>query len=527
MARFYYNKHLQISLESKNRQEQANALKRIAESYLKEGELDSATAAFGKVYKLLDALKDERIAGGVSSVLKDLGQLELKKGNVQEAMNFFRQGIPIAAQTDNNNVLSDIYLEMAGVFRSGGNTDSCIYYALRSLHSGQQNRYAKNILAATHLLALVYEPIDAKEALQYHKEASAINDSLFNTAKATQVHNLFFMEQQRKQELKLSQTKYNNRLKLYSVMAVAFLFMAGAVVLYQMNRNKQKANTILNNQKQEIENQRSKAEKALEELKATQAQLIQAEKMASLGEMTAGIAHEIQNPLNFVNNFSEINEELIEELKLQKTKAEQDSTLENELLNGIAQNSTKIKMHGKRADAIVKGMLEHSRLASGVKEPTDINALAAEFLQLAYHGLRGSDKSFNTSMITDFDTTIGAIPVIPQDIGRLLLNLYNNAFYAVNEKIKGKTENYKPLITVKTKKDKNRILIMIEDNGDGIPENIIDKIFQPFFTTKPTGQGTGLGLSLAYDIVKAHRGDITVHSTKDERTEFIVQLPAS
>jgi two-component system NtrC family sensor kinase len=256
--------------------------------------------------------------------------------------------------------------------------------------------------------------------------------------------------------------------------------------------------------------------------------------MASLGELTAGIAHEIQNPLNFVNNFSEVSNELISELKVERLKVEneRDKELEDELLNDIAQNLGKINHHGKRASSIVKGMLEHSRTNTGQKEPTDINALADEYLRLAYHGLRAKDKSFNATMKTDFDESVGNINIIPQDISRVLLNLINNAFYAVNEKSKEGVAGYEPTVEVSTKKEGNKVLLGVKDNGSGIPDAIKDKIFQPFFTTKPTGQGTGLGLSLSYDIVKAHGGTIEVESqpagqagAEREGTTFILKLP--
>ena len=249
--------------------------------------------------------------------------------------------------------------------------------------------------------------------------------------------------------------------------------------------------------------------------------------MASLGELTAGIAHEIQNPLNFVNNFSDINKELIEELKAErlKLKAEKSKKTEDEILSDLESNEEKINHHGKRADAIVKNMLQHSRKSTGIKEPTDINALCDEYLRLAYHGLRAKDKSFNADFKTDFDETIGKINVVQQDIGRVLLNLFNNAFYAVNEKKKLLANSYQPIAEVKTRKLNDKVEIIVSDNGNGIPKNITDKIFQPFFTTKPTGQGTGLGLSLAYDIItKEHNGMIKVESKEGEGSEFIIQL---
>ena len=265
----------------------------------------------------------------------------------------------------------------------------------------------------------------------------------------------------------------------------------------------------------------------LNDLKAAQAQLIQSEKMASLGELTAGIAHEIQNPLNFVNNFSDVSTELVDEMNQEIEKGNlEDAKL---IAQDLKQNLEKINHHGKRAGDIVKGMLQHSRSSSGVKEPTNINALADEYLRLAYHGLRAKDKTFNAATKTDYDDTIGLINIIPQDIGRVILNLITNAFYAAPLPPEGgfKDPDYihNPTIWLSTKKVGDKVLISVRDNGPGIPQKILDKIFQPFFTTKPTGQGTGLGLSLSYDIVKAHGGELKVETKEGEGSEFIIQLP--
>jgi two-component system, NtrC family, sensor kinase len=242
--------------------------------------------------------------------------------------------------------------------------------------------------------------------------------------------------------------------------------------------------------------------------------------MASLGELTAGIAHEIQNPLNFVNNFSEVNKELADELEQEIDKGNYAEA--KSIAKDIKDNEEKINHHGKRADAIVKGMLQHSQSSSGVKEPTDINALADEYLRLAYHGLRAKDKLFNATMKTTFDSSIGSVSIIPQDIGRVLLNLYNNAFFAVSEKQKLTIEGYDPTVTISTKKANGELEISVADNGNGIPEKVLDKVFQPFFTTKPTGQGTGLGLSLSYDIIKAHHGKIKINNSPGEGAEFTI-----
>jgi len=263
--------------------------------------------------------------------------------------------------------------------------------------------------------------------------------------------------------------------------------------------------------------------KSFNDLTAAQAQLIQSEKMASLGELTAGIAHEIQNPLNFVNNFSDVNKELLIEMNDEIDKGNLSEV--RSIAKDVIDNEEKINHHGKRADAIVKNMLQHSRTSSGQKESTDINALTDEYLRLSYHGLRAKDKSFNATMKTDFDSGIGKVNIISQDVGRVILNLINNAFYAVDEKKKKTGNDYEPTVFVSTKKNNGKVEIKVSDNGNGIPQKVLVKIFQPFFTTKPTGQGTGLGLSLSYDIVKAHGGELKVETKEGEGSDFIIELP--
>lgn len=283
----------------------------------------------------------------------------------------------------------------------------------------------------------------------------------------------------------------------------------------------------LEQKRKAIEETNEALTKSLDELKAAQHQLVQSEKMASLGELTAGIAHEIQNPLNFVNNFSEISIELIDEMKTELDVGNFDEA--KSLASDIIQNLEKISHHGKRADAIVKGMLQHSRSSSGQNEATDINALVDEYLRLAYHGLRARDHSFNATLLTDFDPSIQSIHIIPQDIGRVVLNLITNAFYVVGEKNAASVANgetYEPTVSVSTKRSGDNILISVKDNGNGIPRSILDKIFQPFFTTKPTGQGTGLGLSLSYDIVKAHGGELKVETETNAGSTFTILIPA-
>ena len=353
-------------------------------------------------------------------------------------------------------------------------------------------------------------------AYKYQGLALVAKDSLYKIRirNLADFQNLSLEESLRLENLENERIRTQSKIRTYGMLAGLAVLTIIGFILYRNNRQKQKTNKVL--------------EKTLFNLQSTQSQLIQSEKMASLGELTAGIAHEIQNPLNFVNNFSEVSNELIDEMKTEFKKGDTDEGFA--IADDIKQNLEKILHHGKRADAIVKGMLQHSSSGTGKKEPTDINKLADEYLRLAYHGLRAKDKSFNATMKTDFDETIGNINIIPQDIGRVILNLINNAFYVVDEKKKHASASsagqpYEPTVSVSTKKINGKVEIKVNDNGNGIPQKVLDKIFQPFFTTKPTGQGTGLGLSLSYDIVKAHGGEIKVNTKESEGTEFSIILP--
>ncbi|MEJ7821300.1 MAG: ATP-binding protein [Chitinophagaceae bacterium] len=369
-----------------------------------------------------------------------------------------------------------------------------------------------DILRDYKMLAELYEQTGNNEkAKDSYKTFISLQDSL--QADQSKYRSLSFETEQEMNEKELSITKLQSENKISALtknftfgIAVLVLLLAG--VVYYRFKAKQKANKVL--------------EETLTNLKSTQTQLIQSEKMASLGELTAGIAHEIQNPLNFVNNFSEVSNELIGEMV---EEVEKGNTMEvKAIAEDVKQNLEKILHHGKRADAIVKGMLQHSIASTGKKELTDINALADEYLRLSYYGLCAKDKTFNATLNTDFDNTLEKINIIPQDIGRVILNLLTNAFYAVNEKKKQQPEGYEPTVSVSTKKVSGKVELKVADNGNGIPQKVVDKIFQPFFTTKPTGQGTGLGLSLRYDIIKAHGGEIKVQTKEGEGAEFIIQF---
>ncbi|GAB4018086.1 hypothetical protein GCM10028808_51520 [Spirosoma migulaei] len=374
---------------------------------------------------------------------------------------------------------------------------------------------------------------DYAKAYQYFLQYSAYKDSLTAETTTRRLASLAYKQNLLKKEAQIKlltkdrqlREQESNRQRQFVLVLVGCIALLAAfsIILTRNNRAKHLANQQLHEQKEALQ-------QALVELKTTQDQLIQSEKMASLGELTAGIAHEIQNPLNFVNNFSEVSSELVDELKEGpfQNLPETDKEYADEILGDLTLNLQKITHHGSRASAIVKGMLEHSRTSTGERQPTDLNALGDEYLRLAYHGLRAKDKTFNAELKTDFDPKLGKLTVVQQDLGRVLLNLFNNAFYAVSERKKQQPDNYHPTVKISTKRTANQVTIRISDNGTGIPQAVKDKIFQPFFTTKPSGAGTGLGLSLSYDIItKGHNGSLLVQSQEGEGTAFTIELPIS
>ena len=480
----------------------------MGDAYEQLNDLDAAE----KKARMLEE-KQGRNARWVMIYRRLEANIAVKRKDLPLAIKYYRESNEVAIGQSEFREAATTCNGMAVAFKKMGENDSAIFYAKQGLKLGQMLSYRNRILAASTLLAELYAEKDPKEAVKYYQIASAATDSLYGVRKVLKLQSSTMKEQGRMAEQEAARIAYQNKVKQWGLVGGVAVFLFIALILYRNNRQKQKTNKVL--------------ETTLANLRTTQSQLIQAEKMASLGELTAGIAHEIQNPLNFVNNFSEVNKELIEEVKSEKIKdkSERNDELEMELLGDIEKNLEKISHHGKRADAIVKGMLQHSRISSGQKEPTDINALCDEYLRLAYHGLKAKDKSFNATIEAEFDNSITKINVNPQDIGRGMLNLINNAFYAVNEKAKQNISGYEPTVTVSTTKQNGKVEIRVEDNGNGIPQRMLDKIFQPFFTTKPTGQGTGLGLSMSYDIVKAHGGEIKVETKERDYTRFIITLP--
>ncbi|MFN3997525.1 ATP-binding protein [Algoriphagus sp.] len=517
-----YKEVIRLGEEHNNEFSLVNSNMNIGSIYLELNRLDSA-----KIYTNRGLFYSEKTGYKTyqGAMLRDLGDIHFKENNLDSAkVNYWKS---IHVNSEQNNLAAKIitFLSLAKMYESLSQVDSMQYYASSAYQMASKLKAKGGIEASSKLLSNAFDRKgNVDSAFAYLSIAKIIGDSLNidQKEKFTQFQNANFEEQMQLEKTTQEVIAGKNKVKMASLLVGLTFFSGLAFVFYRNNRQKQKTNRVL--------------ETTLSDLKSTQAQLIQSEKMASLGELTAGIAHEIQNPLNFVNNFSELSAELVEEI--QETRAKKQALrqssgteittveqLEEEILEDIKQNLEKINHHGKRADAIVKGMLQHSRSSSGQKVSTDLNLLADEYLRLSYHGLRAKDKTFEASFTTDFEPNLPKIDLVAQDVGRVILNLINNAFYAVNEKAKQGIEGYNPEVRVGSKKTKGGITLTIRDNGNGIPDSIKEKIFQPFFTTKPTGQGTGLGLSLSYDIIKAHGGEIKAESKQGEFTTFEILLP--
>jgi len=452
------------------------------------------------------------------SNLNNIGLLYFKKGDFENSRTYYDEAIKTSLETGNSRILGSVYLDLAELLLHMNLPDSSLYFTRKALNISEITKLPRLSLLANKMLVKIFEqtgPIDS--AYYYQKVAIESSDSIFSEEKIIHMQNLEFSEQMRINDLKEEHEKYQNKMKTRALIAGLVLILVVAIILYRNSRVRQRAYQLLHKQRNELQT-------TLSELKTTQNQLVHSEKMASLGELTAGIAHEIQNPLNFVNNFSDVSVDLVEELD---EEMETGNTEEIKLISGdLKQNLKKIHHHGQRASSIVKGMLEHSRAGNNEKQPTDINAMADEYVRLAYHGMRAKDNSFQADFEADLDKNLREINVVGQDIARVVLNLLNNGFQAVHAKAQSIEDiNYKPKVKISTRKTEKHIVIKVSDNGGGIPEEIQDKIFQPFFTTKPSGEGTGLGLSLSYDIItKGHGGSIKTASKEGEGTVVTVQL---
>jgi two-component system, NtrC family, sensor kinase len=483
-------------------------LAEVAGTYLLMNQLDSA-----EYYTRAAVAENEMVNGSPWDFpIYLLAKILTIEGRHIEAENNFRKAHTLAIQNDLAWDTLQIYSGMSTLFRKMGKPDSCLKYAQMVVQTGYGATEIKNTLESVDNLIYIYRQNGNKDSiLKYLDFKILVRDSLMSIEQDRKILQVTFNEHLKEQEIENRQRAYKDKVKQYSLLAGLLGLALFSFLLWRSNRQKQQSNEKIN--------------KAYHELKSTQQQLIQSEKMASLGELTAGIAHEIQNPLNFVNNFAEVNTELNAEGRDALKSGNWEGA--EEIMNTLAENNEKIFQHGKRADAIVKSMLQHSHSTKREKEPTDINKLADDYLRLAFHGMRAKDKSFNCDFSFNPDPNVGLMNVVPQDIGRVILNLINNAFYAVKENSVSGNSAYKPQVEVSTHRSGDKVILTVKDNGKGIPENIRQKIFQPFFTTKPTGEGTGLGLSLSYDIVKAHGGEIKVETKEGEGTVFMIQLPAN
>jgi two-component system, NtrC family, sensor kinase len=543
----YYLKALKVAEEINYKAGIETGYANAGEVYVRQGKYGLAQQ---NLVKALEVIKETGNLETTAFVYYLLASIYSKENKYDEALSTYRKVTQVATQVGSREYIGRGLLGMSSVYLQLNHRDSALHYVQQGIKTAREINYTEILRDGNEILSKVYEAKGmGMQALQHHRLFKLYADSINNQQTEQRAANLaaeyeyskkeiLLKSEQAKKEAEFQRQSIQQRWIIFSAFAALFSALVVAWLIFRSRQKEKTANKLLHRQNEEIDKQKTDLEKALGDLKATQAQLIQSEKMASLGELTAGIAHEIQNPLNFVNNFSEVSNELIEELKnvrrdslgeKSKVKNERDEQLETELLDDISQNLQKINHHGKRADNIVKAMLQHSRTGKQVKEPTDINKLADEYLKLSYHGFKVKEPDFNVKVNTDFDTSIGNINIIPQDIGRVILNLVNNAFYAAPLPPEGGFREpdgkHIPAVWVNTKKEGDRVLITVKDNGPGISQKIIDKIFQPFFTTKPTGQGTGLGLSLSYDIVKAHGGELKVETKEGEGSEFIIQLP--
>ena len=521
-AILYYKKALDANKKLGNQALEFNLLNRIGEMYRLTGKYTEAIKAYE------EGLSKTQLPYNTELTQSNIADVYVRLNNLPMAFKYAFMSLVSAKKI--NDAEGEEWIDgiLARAYLKANNPDSAVYYANNGYQKATHTSTIEFKRDNSEALANAYNvKKDYNNAYKYYKLFIGYRDSMSNAEVSNKTNLLQYNYSLAKKQAEITSLSQEKRMQYYFLAGSAgILILIGAtgIVLYRSNRQKQKANTLLSKQKREIEEQRDQTNKALADLRLTQNQLIQSEKMASLGELTAGIAHEIQNPLNFINNFAEVNKEMIEELEEELKNGNTDEAIA--IANNIKENEEKINHHGKRADGIVKGMLQHSRASSNVKEPTDINKLADEYLRLAYHGLRAKDKSFNSDMVTHFDPQIPNVEVVPQDIGRVLLNLITNAFYATQQKKKTVNSDYKPTLEVSTALNGKSIRIKVKDNGVGIPDNIRDKILQPFFTTKPTGEGTGLGLSLSYDtIVKGHNGKINIESKEGEGSEFMIDLP--
>jgi two-component system, NtrC family, sensor kinase len=516
LAREYYLKSLSLAEETDDKYMILYCTSLLGDIYIRQADY---AHALNYLERGMSTSKEVATPSLTSQILSSIGTIHEKKNELDEALVYYQKALKISEEIGEKPPIAKIYMNMGLVYLKKKNYQQALAYSTKSLSIARELELVDIQSKIALQLSDIYEGTgDFKKAYQTFKTYKQLNDSVHNDENLKRITGIEYtykyekekqaaeLEQQKKDEveaLKLRRQKIITNSAGIVLLLVCFI----AFLLFRNYRQQKKAYSAL---------------------KATQSQLIQSEKMASLGELTAGIAHEIQNPLNFVNNFAEVSNQLVDEMKKELLGGNTEEAVE--LADEIIQNLGRISQHGKRADSIVKGMLHHSWAGSGHKEPTDINALADEFLRLTYHGLMAKDDALNVKIETFYDEALsgnkGKIQVIQQEIGRVIRNLLSNAFYAVIEKNKQQPEGYYPVVSLTTKKQGDKVEIKVKDNGNGIPQKVVRKIFQPFITTKPAGQGTGLGLSISYDIiVHQHHGQITFKTEEGKFTEFHILLP--
>ncbi|TGE23681.1 hypothetical protein E5K00_00270 [Hymenobacter aquaticus] len=504
----YYFRALRLGRQLHDQRRVVLELSNIGLAYDLFNQLDSAQYYQQQAYALARQLHTP-----TNYILYGLGQVARKRGRLAEARGYYRRSIAESKALGHERSTNFAYVGLATLFQQQGRLDSSIYYARLGCQAAQHNGFLRGVLNASTLLTHDFKrrgPADS--ALKYQSLLLTMKDTLFGQEKVMRLQNINYQEQERARQAAADQAALKTRYRTYALVAGLVGLLALVLLLVRHRRQQQRANAAL--------------QTSLAELKSTQFQLVQREKMAFLGELTAGVAHELQNPLSFVKKFAEVSTDLVDEINGAQRLA-RDGRLEREILDGLKQNILNISQHGQRATAIIKGMLEHARTGSAPREATDLNALVAENLRLAYAGIRHQDPDFQATLSTHLAPGLPAVAVIAPDLGRVLLNLCTNAFYAVRQRqLAQPAPGYQPEVAVTTRLLAEAAEIRVRDNGTGIAEALKTKVFQPFFTTKPVGEGTGLGLSLSHDIISSgHGGTLAMESEEGQGTEFIITLP--
>jgi two-component system NtrC family sensor kinase len=521
-ADIYYTKSISLLRKTKDTISLIAALLNAGDDSFQNNNLDKALAYFKESEALLNKVN---YPIGKAYNNGNLGMVYASQKKDELAEYHINLALKILEDLEDYNAISDYLTFMSDIYVRRNDFRSALTYAKRSLDLANRNQMKEKISKANLTLSEVYEKAgNPGLSLKHYKAYIANRDSIINIENVQQLADLrtnFELSKKQTEVDLLEQTKKNQKFLTYGITAGLLLMALFALLWYRRYLFIKKTNLI-------IEKEKNRTEQAYTELQTTQAQLIQQEKLASLGQLTAGIAHEIKNPLNFVNNFSEFSIKLVDEALEEILKTEQNSHIEEAkvILSDIGINLKKINEHGTRANNIVNSMLLHSRGGSGKKEATDLNSLVKEYVNLSYHGMKAAKDSIQIDINMNLDDTIREVMINKEEFSRVIINLCNNAFDAMkSKKSEGNNPSYVPQLTIATKKENKSVLLYIMDNGPGIPANIKDKIFQPFFTTKKGTEGTGLGLSITHDIIKGHNADLTVESSEDKGTAFIIRIP--